>query len=256
MALNDYLQQRLKRRSPLLMTHAVAGCPSLAANWRMLELMDEAGVDLVELQFPFSEPIADGPLFIRANQQALEQGLHRDQYFEFMARARQAFSFRLLFMGYYNNVYRLGHEAFCRRLAEAGADGFIIADLPPQLGGDLETRAARHHLDVIHLMTPNNTDARLNEIAQGAGGFVYCVARRGVTGRSTELDNSIRDYLQRCRKATTLPLAVGFGIRSAAQVKQLQGVADIAIVGTACLDVWEREGEKGYLRFLKKMTSI
>lgn len=254
MSLDAHIRTALRQRPLLLMTHAVVGHPSLEDNWRMLEHMDLAGVDLVELQMPFSEPIADGPAFNRANQAALARGTHVDDYFALMARAAKAFRFPLLFMGYYNTVFRLGHREFCRRLADAGARGFIIADLPPELMGDLGALAREFDLDPIHMMTPLNTPARLDAIARAATGFIYCVARKGVTGRATSLDDGLRDYVARCRAATALPLGMGFGIRSAADVRRLKGLVDLAIVGTACLDVWERDGRDAYLRFLESLV--
>jgi tryptophan synthase alpha chain len=236
------------------MTHAVVGYPSLDDNWAMLECMQAAGIDLVELQMPFSEPIADGPAFTRANQAALARGTHWDDYFGFMERASASFAFRLLFMGYYNNVFHLGAGPFCQRLSAAGGHGFIIADLPPEQLGDLNAGAARYDLDPIHMMTPLNSPRRLQEIARGASGFIYCVARTGVTGRATTLEAGLHEYIGRCRAATPLPLGMGFGIRSGADVRQLRGLVDIAIVGTACLDVWERDGCEAYLDFLRELA--
>jgi tryptophan synthase alpha chain len=253
MTLETYIRERSKERDLLLMAHLVVGYPSLAANRRMLECMRQADVDLVELQMPFSEPIADGPAFIRANQAALARGLGREDYFRFFREAARDFDVPLLFMGYYNTVFRMGHESFCRKLAAAGGRGMIVADLPPEEAGDLLDQSAARSLDFIRLMTPTDTDARLREIAVRASGFVYCVARRGVTGRATELDAALRGYIKRCRTATRLPLAVGFGIRGPGHVALLRGVADIAIVGTACLEQWERGSERSYLRFLKSL---
>lgn len=254
MPLETYIHKRLAGRSLLLMTHTVVGHPSLDANWQMLECMDAAGVDLVELQMPFSEPIADGPAFNRANQSALSHGIHWDDYFALMARAARSCKFRLLFMGYYNNVFRLGHREFCRRLAEAGGHGFIIADLPPEQMGDLPDLALEFDLDPIHMMTPVNGVARLAEIARGASGFIYCVARKGVTGKASALNSGLKDYVARCRTATAVPLGMGFGIRTPDDVRQLKGVVDLAIVGTACLEVWERDGRDAYLRFLQSLV--
>ena len=253
MALADYLKNKLQERELLLMTHAVVGYPSLDDNWAMLECMNEAGVDLVELQLPFSEPIADGPAFIHANQSALEHGLHRDDYFDFLERAAKAFDFPLLFMGYYNSVFRMGHEAFCDRLRSAGGEGYIIADLPMEEAAELDAYARRHHLDPIHIVTPLNSEERLGQIAATASGFIYCVARRGVTGKATEIDQDLGAYMQRCRSVIRLPLALGFGIKDADHVRQLRGLADITIVGTACLEAWESRGREGYLAFLQSL---
>lgn len=253
MALAKYLKQKLQERELLLMTHAVVGYPNLDDNWAMLECMSDAGVDLVELQLPFSEPIADGPRFIRANQEALDHGLHRDDYFDFFARAAQAFDFPLLFMGYYNSVFRMGHAAFCDRLKRAGGDGYIIADLPLEEARDLDSHAKKQALDPIHIVTPLNSEERLREIAATASGFIYCVARKGVTGNATELDAALKTYMERCRHITRLPLALGFGIKTAEHVNRLRGIADIAIVGTACLEAWETRGRDGYRRFLQEL---
>ena len=255
MAVESFIRDRLKGRPLLLMAHAVVGYPSLDANWEMLGRMQKAGVDLVELQMPFSEPIADGPTFIQANQSALAAGLHWNDYFSLLARARREFDFGLLFMGYYNNVFRMGHAAFCERLASAGAIGFIVADLPPEEATDLIGHARDRQLDFIRLMAPTNSPARLKQIADHASGFVYCVARKGVTGRATNLDDSIAAYVRRCRAVTSLPIALGFGIRSAEHVARLKGVADIAIVGSACLESWERDGSAGYAHFLESLVA-
>ena len=252
--LEQYIRDKLKEREILLMTHAVVGYPSLEENWRMLEIMQEAGVALVELQLPFSEPIADGPVFVKANQSALQHGLHWDDYFAFMEKAAGSFAFPLLFMGYYNSVFCMGNQSFCTRLKQSGGRGYIVADLPPEQAMELDDLARTEGLDPIHLMTPTNSDARLREIAGNAAGFIYCVARKGVTGRKTELDKSTLEYIRRCRNATELPLALGFGIRSAQDIQSLKGNVEIAIVGTACLEAWERQEEKGYREFLQSLA--
>jgi tryptophan synthase alpha chain len=248
--LEQAIRGKLAGKSLLVMTHAVVGYPSLDANWKMLEAMDAAGVDLVELQLPFSEPIADGPSFVKANQGAMNVGAGWDGYFDFMKRAAETFRFSVLFMGYYNSVFKMGETKFCERLATAAAKGFIVADLPPEEAGSLNREARKRGLDPILLMTPTNSPERLAEIARQASGFIYCVARKGVTGKHTDLSKGVEGFLARCRKVTDLPLALGFGIRTPEDVRALQGRADIAIVGTACLESWEKEGEKGYREFL------
>ncbi|NNE38649.1 MAG: tryptophan synthase subunit alpha [Gammaproteobacteria bacterium] len=248
--LEPYLRSRLKEKDILLMTHAVVGYPSLEENWAMLECMAEASVDLVELQLPFSEPIADGPAFIKANQLALEHNIHWNDYFDFFQKASDAFDFPLLFMGYYNSVFTMGEETFCDRLKTAGGDGYIIADLPMEASIELDKKGKQHKLDHIQIMTPVNSDERMQKISDHASGFLYCVARKGVTGKQTSFDETLTEYIQRCRKASNLPLALGFGIKSAEQVNALKTKADIAIIGTACLEVWEQQGKAKYIEFL------
>lgn len=253
MNLRAYIQSRLGSRRILLMTHVIVGYPSLDVNWRMLERMERADVDLVELQMPFSEPIADGPVFARANQEALRQGLSIGQYFDFMARATERFGFPQLMMGYYNTVFRLTHRTFCERLSRSGAAGFIVPDLPIEEYHDLFPLSETHGLTPVALFTPTNTDARLAEIGRHGRGFVYGVARRGVTGRRTDLKAGIEALVARYRAATDVPLGLGFGIAGGDDVRQLHGSCEVAIVGSALLDRWEDGGEDRYADFLEEL---
>lgn len=253
--LEAYIRQRLQQKPLLLMTHAVIGYPSLDANLAMLEAMQRTGVDMVELQLPFSEPIADGPIFVRANQAALESGMNWERYFQFMRHATTAFDFKVLMMGYYNSVLQMGHEAFCACLAEHGGSGFIVADLPPEEATDLHQHAHTYQQAPIVMMTPTNSLARLRDIAEQARGFVYCVARRGVTGRQTHLDTGVEAFMARCRQVTSLPLALGFGLRNGKDLRRLQGIADIGIVGTALLAAWEQGGRERYEALLQELSA-
>ena len=243
MSLETRLREQREHQPILLMTHIVCGYPSLEANWKMLSFMNEAGVALVEFQFPFSEPTADGPLFCKANQTAIENGITTRDCFDIMSRASAEMTFAPLMMGYYNTVYKMGHEVFCQRLAAAGGRGYILADLPPEEADVLEATGLAMGLEPIHLMTPTSSDDRLRLIATHGRGFFYCVARRGVTGAHTEFGADLDAFLARCRQATSLPLAVGFGVSSPEDVHFLKGRADIAVVGTAVLQRWETEGE-------------
>ncbi len=253
--LEGYIRQRLQRKRPLLMTHAIVGYPSFEANMTMLEIMQRADVDLVELQLPFSEPIADGPVFVHANQRALEAGVAWETYFAFMQRATAVFDFKVLMMGYYNSILQMGHERFCACLAEHGGDGFIVADLPPEEADDLHQYAAAYQQAPIVMMTPVNSEPRLREIAAKASGFVYCVARRGVTGRHTQVDERLEAFIARCRSATSLPLALGFGLRTHQDLQQVKGLVDIGIIGTALLTAWKEGGAERYHALLQELTS-
>jgi len=252
--LDDHVREQLGSKPLLLMMHAVVGYPSLDANWAMLEAMDAAGVDLVELQLPFSEPIADGPAFAKANQEAIRAGATWSTYFDFAARASRRFPFPLLFMGYYNSVFRMGAERFCARLTDAGMRGFIVADLPPEEATELNAMGRAHELAPILLMTPTSSPARLAAIGRQAWGFVYCLAGKGVTGERTDVSQGVEAFIARCRAATPLPLAVGFGIRTPADAGALRGLADIVIVGTAGLEVWEQRGPGAYREFLEALA--
>ena len=240
--LESIIRKKLAQKPMLLMTHMVLGYPSFDDNWRMLETMKECGADLVELQFPFSEPVADGPVFVRANQKSLDQGTRVEQCFAFMKKASAAFDLPFLMMGYYNTVYAMGEDVFIQRLKSNGGCGYIVPDLPIAVGSDFFARSQKADLAPVMILTPNSSAERLKKVASHSGGFVYCVARKGVTGKKTQLDNSLDAYLGMVRQSTRLPIALGFGLKSRADANALRGKADIAIIGTASLEAWERGG--------------
>ena len=258
MPLNTYLGEQKaklskKQRPAMIMTHVVCGYPSFEANWEALKIMDSFGVDLVELQFPFSEPSADGPLFVKANQEAISNGVHVEDCFNFMAKVTAEFSFKVVMMGYYNTVFKTGHQAFLQRLKDAGAYGFILPDLPIEEAGELHSIAKQLELAPVVLMTPTNTDARLAELAKSADGFIYTVARKGVTGSDTNMNTEVSEFIERCRKFTKLPLAVGFGVSNADDVAFIGQHADIAVIGTAALKAWEQQGAEGLTAFFTQL---
>lgn len=255
MNLQDDLRQRLTRKPVLLMTHLVLGYPSLAVNREVIRQMAENGVDCIELQIPFSEPMADGPVILKANQEALAAGIKvRDCLAFAVEMVREFPQVNFLFMTYYNVVFRFGLEAFIRQAAETGMKGFIIPDLPPEEGSEYLRLAKEQGLAAIMFFTPTSTDERMREVASQGGGFIYCVARKGVTGQHTEVDDSLAAYLSRCRAATDLPLAVGFGIASREDVAMLEGRADMAVIGTATIKLVDREGAAAVGPFIRSLA--
>ena len=251
--LEDYLRERKRARDVLLMTHIVLGYRSFDESLRLVEAMVEAGVDLMELQIPFSEPIADGPVILRANQEALEAGSTVDRCLELGEAVARRFDIPFLFMTYYNVLFRRGITAFTERMKRAGMKGAIVPDLPPEEAGDYLKAMDEHSLDPIFIYSPNTTDERLRQIAEHARGFVYCVARKGVTGSSTDFSAELDAYLARCRAATDLPLAVGFGVKDAADVSFLASRADIAVIGTQSIRVMEDGGVNAVGDFLRRL---
>jgi tryptophan synthase alpha chain len=248
------IRKRMAERKVLLMTHIVLGYPSMDDSLRLVEQMVEAGVDLMELQIPFSEPIADGPVILHANQKALAAGATVERCFEMANRMCREFPIPFVFMSYYNIAWKRGVERFARDTREAGLRGAIIPDLPPEEGQPLLAAFEREALDPIFIFSPNTSDARLRQIAAHSRGFVYCVARKGVTGARTEFAG-LGEYLTRCRNATKLPLALGFGVKSREDVAAVSGMVDIAVVGSETMRVVEREGVAavgGFIRSLRE----
>jgi tryptophan synthase alpha chain len=240
--LEQYIKERRQKRDMLLMTHIVLGHPHFDTSLRLVEAMVKAGVDLIELQIPFSEPMADGPVILRANQEALAAGATVERCFEVAGEVARRFDVPFLFMSYYNVLFKRGVAAFTARMQELGLRGAIVPDLPPEEADEYLKSMQEHALDPIFIYSPNTSDARLQKLASYARGFVYCVARKGVTGSATSFSDDLSKYLARARAATELPLAVGFGVKEKQDVDFLRGKADIAVVGSETLRVLDRGG--------------
>jgi tryptophan synthase alpha chain len=255
MGLESFLAERKKDKDLLVMAHVVCGYPSFEDNMQELEIMAEAGVDLVELQFPFSEPSADGPLFVNANEQSLKAGTTVDQCFEFMKQASERFPFKLLMMGYYNTVFKMGEETFVKRLKESGGSGYILPDLPVEESANLHGLSEEAGIEPIILMTPTSSDKRLAQLGAVSRGLVYVVARKGVTGSKTNMGDDVLALIERCRQHTSAQIGVGFGISGKEDMDFLRGSADMAIVGTAALKTWEQSGADGLLKFFAELMA-
>ncbi len=240
-SLEQYIRERRREKDILLMTHIVLGYPSFEASIQVIDAMVENGVDLIELQIPFSEPIADGPVILHANQKALAGGSTVAQCFDVARAVCARHPIPMLFMSYYNIPFMHGIEAFARDSADAGIRGAIIPDLPHEEGAEMLEAMAGHDLDPIFIYSPNTSDARMSAIAERGRGFVYCVARKGVTGASTDF-GGLDEYLGRCRAATSLPLALGFGVSNADDVAALVGKVDIAVIGSETIRVIDERG--------------
>jgi len=253
MGLKSFIAERRKTKAPLVMTHVVCGYPSFEANMKELEIMNSFGVDFVELQFPFSEPSADGPLFVKANQESVQSGTTVAQCFEFMAEVTKRFDFKVLMMGYYNTCFKMGHERFVNRLKEVGACGYILPDLPIEEAGELHALSKDAGLTPVILMTPTNTDERLAKLGEAADGFIYAVARKGVTGTKTDMSQEVVTFLDRCRKYTDVAIGVGFGVSEKTDIDFIGEHGDIAIIGTAALKAWEQGQEAGLTVFFEKL---
>jgi tryptophan synthase alpha chain len=251
--IEDYIKKRLEQKQLLLMTHIVLGYPDFETSFRLIETMVKAGVDLMELQIPFSEPIADGPVILKANQQALMNGATVAKCFDVARKAASSFDIPFLFMTYYNIAFRYGIERFGRDMAAAGLKGAIIPDLPPEEGADYLKKMEENGLSPIFIFSPTTPPERLQYIAGVAKGFIYCVARKGVTGQSTSFSQSLEVYLAQCREATSLPLALGFGVKDRTDMQFLKGKVDIAVIGTETLSQMELGGVASVGPFIQEL---
>ena len=251
--LETYIRKRLEEKEILLMTHIVIGYPSFEKSMETVEEMVAAGVDLMELQIPFSEPMADGPVILHANQESLARGATVERCLAFAEEASRRFDIPFLFMSYYNILFKYGEARFTATMAERGLRGAIVPDLPPEEGSGYLAAMKANALDPVFIYAPTTPDARMEKIDALASGFIYCVARKGVTGKETKFSADLEAYLARCRKGTRLPLAVGFGLKERADIDFLRGKADIAVVGSQTIRLVNSEGVGAVGPFIRSL---
>ena len=232
------------------MTHIVLGYPSFEINRLVIGQMVENGVDCIEMQIPFSEPMADGPVILKANQESLALGTTVAECMAFGAEMSQQYDIPFLFMTYYNIIFKYGEERFFKDCQSAGIQGLIIPDLPPEMGGKFFQLATRYQVAPILIFAPTSTDTRMAQLDKSASGFIYCVARRGVTGKKSKFDDDFDSYLARCKAATSLPLAVGFGIRNKDDVAAITGKTDMAVIGSETIRLVDENGAEAVGPFI------
>jgi len=215
------------------MPFLAAGDPDLSTTRRLVAAMAGAGADLVEIGIPFSDPIADGPTIQQANERALAAGTKVRDVLGMVADLRREIEIPMLLMGSYNPVYIYGVEDFCRAAAQAGADGLILPDLPPDEAEELTGPAEAAGLDTVFLVAPTSTDERLRLAGRASRGFVYVVSLTGVTGERDRVAADLAEFLVRARQHIRLPLAVGFGISTPQMAREVGRQAEGVIIGSA-----------------------
>jgi tryptophan synthase alpha chain len=213
-----------------------AGDPDFETSLAACRALLEHGVDVLELGVPFSDPLADGLTNQLAAQRALESGMTASRVFELVKRIREFSQTPIIFYTYYNLVFANGVDAYVRAAREAGVDGILTLDLPPEEANDVLSACRKHDVKTVFIVAPTTPDSRLPKIGATATGFIYYVSREGVTGVRNEVAGNIPEALARIRKHTTLPVVVGFGISNRAQVAQIAAQADGVVVGSALVN--------------------
>jgi tryptophan synthase alpha chain len=217
--------------------YLMAGDPDIETSLSNIRALADGGADIIELGAPFTDPMADGPSIQRAAQRALKAGGSLSVTLDIARRFRSVnTSTPLIVMGYANPIHRMGYAAFARAAAQAGVDGVITVDLPPEEDTPLRVELASHGLAVIRLATPTTSEKRMNRIADGASGFVYYVSVAGVTGAATGAEADISGGVKQARRLSKLPVAVGFGVRTSDQAARFARIADAVVVGSALVD--------------------
>jgi len=219
---------------PGLVAFVTAGDPDAATGQAILDGLANAGADLIELGMPFTDPMADGPAIQASSLRALKSGMTLAKTLAMVQQFRtRDGDTPIVLMGYYNPIYAMGAEKFCAAAKDAGVDGLIIVDLPPEEAQELVPFARACGIDFIVLTTPTTDDARLPTVLGNASGFVYYVSIAGITGTASASSDAIGTAMARLRRHTKLPLAVGFGIKTPAQAGEVGALADAAVVGSA-----------------------
>ncbi|HET8783811.1 MAG TPA: tryptophan synthase subunit alpha [Pyrinomonadaceae bacterium] len=235
-AFNNLKQHGRKGFIPFI----TAGDPDLATTEQILIELGNAGATVIELGVPFSDPMADGPVIQRASERALKNSFGLEDLLDMVARARTHIETPIILFSYFNPLLQFGLKHLAQRARSSGIDGVLVTDLTPEESGELEVELRGANLDMIFLVAPTSTDERLKLVAEHASGFVYAVSRAGVTGTRETVSAEAEKLVTRMREFTSLPIAVGFGISTVEQVRDVRRYADAVVVGSAIVAEMER----------------
>ena len=258
--MNNRLIQKIKeakkKSSKLFCAYLTLGYPSLGSTERLIPKLERAGTDILELGFPFSDPLADGPTIQFASSEAIKNGITIGNAFRLMKKLRKAgLKIPVLFFSYLNPIMHYGISRFIRQLHQSGFDGLIVPDLPPEEGRMWESWFRKFNISTVYLAAPTSSKKRLNEIVKHSSGFVYYVSLRGVTGARNSMPADLIKKLQSIKKISDKPVLVGFGVSHPEQAKMISRYADGIIVGSAIVGCLKdgRKGEQAALSLVSRL---
>ena len=237
-----------------------AGDPTPEKTIEYILEMDKAGADLIEIGIPFSDPVAEGPVIQEANIRALNNNTHTDTVFKIVEKVREKTQVPLVFLTYINPVFYYGYEKFFKKSKKLGIDGIIIPDLPFEEKDEIRKYADKYNIDIISLIAPTSKE-RIKMIAKDATGFIYVVSSLGVTGIRSEIKTDLKSIISIIKEVTDVPTAVGFGINTTEQAKNISKISDGVIVGSAIVKIIAEHGENAgkhiaeYVKSMKKAVS-
>jgi len=255
--IGERFARRRAEGRPAFVAFLTAGDPSIERTVECALSLDAAGVDVLELGVPFSDPLADGPVIQRASERALARGVALAHVLDAVRAIRRRSELPLLLFSYFNPLLQYGLERLAGEAKEAGVDGVLVTDLPPEEAGEWIAPARKADLDTVFLASPTSPDERLARVAAASRGFVYAVSRTGVTGERQALSPDARPLVERLRARTSVPVALGFGLSTPQQVREAAAVADGVVVGSALVRFLEEhpEGDLGaQVRWLTSTT--
>ena len=238
-----FCELREKNKAALI-CYVTAGDPDIDFTGQIIDCMEASGVDMVEIGIPFSDPMADGPVIQAASERSLANATSLSDVLSLVRKIRFRSDIPIILFGYYNPFFSYGAQRFARDAREAGADGVLVVDLPPEEAGELGIHMEREGLDRIFLLAPTSTEERIEMVSQSASGFIYVVSVTGVTGARPDMDYDLEDLVVRIRHRSELPVGVGFGVSSARQAAEIASFSDAVIVGSALVRIIEGAGKK------------
>lgn len=247
-----------EKKEKAFITYITAGLPDMEGCAKLIRAQEEAGLDILELGVPFSDPVADGPVIQDASYRSILKGTTLRKTFELVENVRsQGVELPIVFMMYYNTVLHYGVEAFAQKCREAGVDGLIIPDLPLEEQGELQAALAKGDETILIQLVAPVSAKRIPKILDGARGFVYCVSSMGVTGQEGTFHKQVLSYLEDVKRQSDIPVMMGFGIREAADVAPMRDIIDGAIVGSHFINLMENcnydlDTAKNYIRRFKE----
>lgn len=243
----DSFSKARQEKRPVFIPFVTAGFPSIHQTTSIMLKLEASGADIIELGIPFSDPLADGPTIQYANQVALQNGITYAGCLDIIKQARaQGLKVPIILMGYYNPLIAFGESQAVQLAKESGANGFIVVDLPPDRSESSEflRLCERHEMSFIPLVAITTSEHRIKGIVDTGSSFVYCVSVTGVTGTRASIGDEVPEFLKRVQKATDLPIAVGFGISSREQFKDIAGMCDGVVIGSALINCIRTAFEK------------
>ena len=253
------ISERFSRRKaesrPAFVAFLTAGDPSLDRTLSAALELEAAGVDVLELGVPFSDPLADGPVIQRASERALGRGVHLEEVLEAVRLIRRTSELPLLLFSYFNPLLQHGLERLACEAKEAGVDGVLVTDLPPEEAAEWIRAARKAELDTVFLAAPTSPEERLRRVAEASRGFVYAISRMGVTGERQSLSQEARPLVERLRALTDVPVALGFGLSTPEQVAEAAQAADGVVVGSALVRSLEEHPERDLGAQVRWLTS-
>jgi tryptophan synthase alpha chain len=236
-----------KRGDKALVAYLTAGDPDLETTMALITALDEAGVDVLEIGVPFSDPTADGPTIQAASQRSLQKGTTLSAIFHMLETVRKFTEIPIVLFGYYNPIFIYGTERFSKQAKKSGVDGILVVDLPPEESRELRQYTDRADIDFISLIAPTTSSERIGKISQKATGFLYYVSITGVTGTQKPVVSDIKKEMDRIRKQTTMPVVVGFGISTPEQAAEIALHAEGVVIGSAFVRLIEENGNTNNL---------